>query len=241
MSESAAELQALRASTTDLLQDLGRHHWSAADVAAPSLCTGWTRGHVLTHLARNADGVAATLEGALAGAVVERYPDGWAARNAAIDAGSRRPFAELVADVRDSAARLDRTFAAVVDADGWGRVTEKGHPASHWPMARWKEVEIHRLDLAAGYSPDRWPPALVAALFEPVVGTLPDRVRQAVHVTVTPDRSLLTEFSGREWAAGEGNPVEVAGPDWAVLAWLVGRPSTAAEALTATPELGPYN
>ena len=29
-----------------------------AEVAEPSLLPGWTRGHVLTHLARNADGLA---------------------------------------------------------------------------------------------------------------------------------------------------------------------------------------
>ena len=27
------------------------------DETAPSLCAGWTRGHVLTHLARNADAI----------------------------------------------------------------------------------------------------------------------------------------------------------------------------------------
>ena len=26
------------------------------DIAAPSLLPGWTRGHVITHIARNADG-----------------------------------------------------------------------------------------------------------------------------------------------------------------------------------------
>ena len=36
---------------------------------------------------------------------------------------------------------------------------------------------------------------------------------------------------------GDGDPVSVIGPDWALLAWLVGRPAAAAAALSATPEL----
>src|SRR3954452_14899995 len=105
-------LAALRASTADLVADLDARPWTDSDVAAPSRCEGWTRGHVLTHVARNADGIADTLAGALRNEILERYPPGWAARNAAIDAGAGRPFTELVADVRDSADRLDEVLSA---------------------------------------------------------------------------------------------------------------------------------
>ena len=59
-------------------------------------------------------------------------------------------------------------------------------------------------------------------------------------MTVTPAGSLLPDFVGREWCGGEGRPIEVSGPDWAVLAWLIGRPSVAADALSAAPELAPF-
>jgi maleylpyruvate isomerase len=239
--EILTALRGVRTSTDDLLAALNAGRWSSAAVAEPSLCAGWTRGHVLTHLARNADGISETLAGALRGEIIERYPDGWESRNAAISAGARRRFAELVADVDDSAQRLDRMFCAVADADGWELETEKGHPAKHWLDARWKEVEIHRVDLAAGYTPDRWPPAMVAAMFEREIERLGERARGAVRVGVTERGSLLRDFAGREWHVGEGPAVEVVGPDWAVLAWLVGRPSVVADVLTATPELGPYN
>src|SRR3954454_10575800 len=107
MTEIMTALGAVRASAADLVADVRALPWNDSDVAAPSLCDGWTRGHVLTHVARNADGIADTLAGALRGEIVERYPDGWAARNAAIDAGAARPFTELVGDVRESAERLD--------------------------------------------------------------------------------------------------------------------------------------
>jgi len=241
VSELATALAGVRASTTDLFEWLNALDWAAADVAAPSLCTGWTRGHVLTHLARNADGIAATLAGALRGEIVERYPDGWDARNAAIDAGSGRSFASLASDVGDSAQRLEDAFAAVEAAGGWSLETEHGHPARDWPFARWKEVEIHRLDLAAGYGPDRWPPPLVAALVEREGARLRGRATSPLAVTIVAEGSVVPELAGRSWRVGDGVPIEVRGPDWAVLAWLVGRPAVAADVLTATPELAPYS
>ncbi len=242
MSEPTAFLLALRSSTADLIQDLATQQWSDADVAAPSLCAGWTRGHILTHIARNADGMSETLAGALRGEIVERYPDGWDARNAAIDEGAGRPFAALLADVRDTADRLDRMFGAIADADGWDLPTEKGSVAGGWPLRRWREVEIHRVDLDAGYTPDRWPPLFVTEILPTVADTLAKRAETAVHVTVTADGSLSGEHVGREWTAGSGgDPVEVSGPDWAVLAWLVGRPSMTGDALSATPALGEWS
>ncbi|MDT4900287.1 MAG: maleylpyruvate isomerase [Pseudonocardiales bacterium] len=238
MPETIATLQALRASTADLLQGLDAEQWSDADVAAPSLCEGWTRGHVLTHIARNADGITATLAGALRGEIVARYPDGWDARNEAIAAGATRPVTELRADVQDSADRLDRVLGAIGDADGWQRPTDQDHPAQHWVHQRWREVEIHRVDLAGAYTPDRWPALLVTEVLVDVAATLADRVDGPARVEVTAAGSLAPELVGQVWQVGEGDPVEVAGPDWAVLAWLTGRGSLALDALTAVPELG---
>src|SRR3954468_423604 len=108
--EVHAALLVLRASTGDLLAALASTRWSDADVAAPTLLPDWTRGHVLTHLARNADGIGRTLGGALRGEVVPRSPDGPAGRDADIELGAKRPATELIADVVDSAERLDRVF-----------------------------------------------------------------------------------------------------------------------------------
>jgi maleylpyruvate isomerase len=237
MPEPTAALQALRASTADLVQGLEAQKWTDADIAAPSLCDGWTRGHVLTHIARNADGISATLAGALRGDIVPRYPDGWDARNEAIAAGATRPVAVLLADVQDTADRLDRVLGAISDADGWQLTTDQDHPAEHWVRQRWREVEIHRVDLAGNYTPDRWPALLVTTELADATATLADRVDGAVRVEVAAQGSVAPELVGQVWQAGEGDPVEVAGPDWAVLAWLVGRGSLAQDALTATPNL----
>jgi maleylpyruvate isomerase len=68
-------------------------------VRSPSRLPGWTIGHVLTHLARNADGHSRRLDGALRGADVPRYPGGSAQRDSEIDAGAPRPAADIITDL----------------------------------------------------------------------------------------------------------------------------------------------
>jgi maleylpyruvate isomerase len=242
MSEPTAYLLALRASTADLIKQLTALHWSDADVAAPSLCPGWTRGHVLTHLARNADGISDTLAGALRGELVKRYPGGWDARNAAIDEGAGRPYAALLVDVRESAERLDRVLGAIGDADGWGLPTDQDSPAEAWVYRRWREVEIHRVDLAADYTPEAWPPLFVGEMLADAISALDERVSGgAVRVVVAEDGSVVPDLVGKQWTAGSGEPVEVRGPDWAILAWLVGRDAVVGDALSAAPALSDWS
>jgi maleylpyruvate isomerase len=196
---------------------------------------------VLTHIARNADGIADTIEGALRGEIVERYPDGWDARNAAIDAGSTRAYEALVEDVRDSAARVDRALEAVRQVDGWALPTAEHGTPEGWVYRRTREVLVHHVDLAGEYTPDRWPALFVSTELPEAAKSLDRRVTDgAVRVTVTADGSLSSDHVGTEWRAGSGEPVDVSGPDWAVLVWLAGRGAAAGEALTATPPLGEW-
>jgi maleylpyruvate isomerase len=235
-----ADLLVLRSSTNDLLAGLAAEKWSEDDVRAPSLLPGWTRGHVLTHIARNADSITRTLSGALRGEVVARYPGGQEGRAKDIEAGAGRHVTELLADVTESAERLDRVIGAVHDAGGWDLVTEKEQPAWRWLHQRLQEVEIHRVDLAGTYTADRWPPSLVVRALPRVAETLPERAEEAVRVEVTAEASVAPDYVGAVWDAGSGEPVDVRGPDWAVLAWLTGRPSAALGRLTATPDLRPW-
>ena len=50
-------------------------------VRGPSRLPNWTIGHVLTHIARNADGHARRLDGALRGEDLPRYAGGTSQRN----------------------------------------------------------------------------------------------------------------------------------------------------------------
>src|ERR671912_1751085 len=75
------------------------------DPRSVSLCEGWTRGHVLTHVARNADGLAALIRSAVEGTGETMYASE-ETRDADIEAGADRSPAELVEDVEQSAAVL---------------------------------------------------------------------------------------------------------------------------------------
>jgi len=240
MTSVVPALADLRTSTAALIRGVEAEQWTDADMRAPSLLPGWTRGHVLTHIARNADGIARTLAGALRGEVVARYPDGRAGRDADIATGAPRATTELIADVRESADRLDRVFGAVADADGWELPTED-RPAGDYAPARWREVEIHRVDLAGGYKPDEWPASFISYLLPVLVDTVPTRAHGALKITVTPDCSTTTDLSGSVWTLGSGEQINVAGPDWALLAWLAGRPQVVEGVLSTPPSLGPWS
>ena len=76
---------------------------SDAQMRDPSLLPGWTRGHVLTHVARNADGLVNLMRWARTGTKIPMYASA-ESRSADVEAGSGRPAASLAADVRESAA-----------------------------------------------------------------------------------------------------------------------------------------
>jgi maleylpyruvate isomerase len=235
-------LDDMRAATANLLDDLTARGWTDRDAHAPSLLPGWTRGHVLTHLARNADGIERTVSGALRGERLDRYPHGTEGRNADIEAGATRPAAELLADLRSSADRLDTAFAAVAAAGAW-QLECDDRTTGAYVGARWGEVEIHRVDLADGYSPRSWPAAFVRAKLPEVVAGLDARIAagRAVRIEVEPAGSTVAELAGTVWTCGGGTePDAVAGPDWAILAWALGRPDAAREAIGALPELAPW-
>lgn len=139
----------------------------------------WTVGHVLTHIARNADSHTRMLRAALAGEAVTQYEGGVEARAAAIEAGANRPAEELVADVRASNESLEQTYAAMTPA-GWA-----GHglnpDGSEWPCMlmpfhRWREVEVHHVDLGLDYTPSDWPLDYIARELPVSLETLPRRL-----------------------------------------------------------------
>ena len=129
------------------------------DVRRPSLLPGWTVGHVLAHLARNADSHVQRAEAAVRGEVVDQYAGGDAGREAEIDDGSRRPAAEIIEDVRSSARAVDHAWAAV-PAEAWvGRsrdATGRERPLFELPSRRWQEVEVHAVDVGVVSHRD-WP------------------------------------------------------------------------------------
>ena len=161
---------------------------------SPSRLPRWTIGHVLTHLARNADGHARRLDGALRREDVPRYPGGRAQRNSEIDAGASRPAAGMVADLAASQHRLELVWERSAAAN-WPHTELRGD--DHWPTTasparRLREVEMHHVDLGVGYEPADWPEDYIAWELPMLLATVPSRLRRSEDA-----RAFVEWLSGR--------------------------------------------
>jgi maleylpyruvate isomerase len=151
-----------------------------ADLRAPSLLPGWTRAHVLAHLARNADAMRNLLIGARSGQDRPAYASAQA-RDADIERGAAMTAKDLIADLADSSMAL-RALAQDLPDQAWKarvRVLDSApFPAAELLTRRLVEVELHHCDLCVGYSPADWPPAFAAMeLTEPMRSQRQDRLR----------------------------------------------------------------
>lgn len=168
-------------------------------VHGPSRLPGWTVGHVLTHVARNADGHARRLDAALQGENLARYPGGSTQRNSDIAGGADRPATEIVADLSEAQARLDRVWESSVAA-GWPHSDLLGSddwPTTASPSRRLREVEMHHVDLGMGYEPSDWPEEYVKWELPFMLATVPDRAEDVADV-----RQLVAWLSGRAEVPG---------------------------------------
>jgi maleylpyruvate isomerase len=148
----------------------------------PCLLPGWSVGHLLTHIARNADSVVRRFDGVLRGEVVDQYVGGREGREADIEAGAHRTARELVDDVRQSSEAAN-DICARMPADAWNApcrsVTGSEMSAAHVLLSRWREVEVHHVDLGLGYTHADWPADMVEACLPGVLDSLLRRTDKA--------------------------------------------------------------
>lgn len=185
-----------------------------ADLTAPSLCEGWSRGHVLAHLARNADALGRLVGWAVTGQEVAGYAS-VEARNRDIEDGARQDLAALQQDTARSAAAFRRRAEELQGQSGLAEVrTGSASPfmaGDQLPWARLREVTYHHVDLDAGFGFADAEPEIVNRGLDEAVARLGDK----------PDCPGLTLISadGRRWALGGGGQ-EVHGPPAGLLLWL---------------------
>lgn len=164
----------------------------------PSLLPGWTVGHVLTHLARNAEAMVLRVQASRQGELIEQYPGGREGRDHQITMGASRSADELIEDVIDWSRALDREFGQLPDS-AWDlqvrTVRGDTHAISLLPFRRWREVEVHIADLDLGPTPQHWTPELVSRLLPRLLEQLPSR---------TDENALAAWMLGR----GEPPPLE---------------------------------
>lgn len=198
------------------------------EVSGKTLVPPWTRGHVITHVARAADSLCRLLTWARTGVETPQYA-GLDARAAEIEAGARRPVHELVADVVASAERFDDAIRSL-PGGAWSHEVRMRTGELRTPealaSARLRELEVHHVDLAAGYRFAEVPPPTARLIIDDLVDA--QRRREGVpplRIEAT-DTDLTHEL-------GTGGPT-IRGTQADLLGWLTGR-TTGATLTTSRP------
>ncbi len=196
-----------------------------AALSGPSLLPGWTVGHVLTHIARNADAYTNLLTWARTGVQTPAYASP-AEREQGIEAGAGRPLREQLEDLRAAHERFADAGAAMT-AEAWTFVLPPlGQSAAAVPWARLREVEVHHVDLGDRYAPGDWSDAFALRLLREVVTTAGDGWPAMELRPFGIDHALRI-------GTGDNLPV-VGGPTKSLAAWLTGRADGAD--LTVSPD-----
>jgi maleylpyruvate isomerase len=213
------------------------------DWSAPSLLPGWTRAHVVAHLALNAEGMARALRGVVADDTDDDEP------RTMYDSDDQRDSDIAALAGADASQLRDRLLAgtsaindamASVPATGWqGRVerTPGGRTmaTASLPGMRLREVEIHHVDLGAGYTTADWSREFAELLLDAM-----SRRDATTSFEVKPLDSDRTWLYG---AAEAEYPVTVVtGPAADLGWWLTGRPApdTVSCSHGELPEIGAW-
>jgi maleylpyruvate isomerase len=190
----------------------------------PSHLDGWSRAHIVSHLARNADALGNLLTWARTGVVTPMYPSA-EARAEAIEVGVARPLEEQRADLVDASARFVADCDSMSEA-GWdAEVRTRANRAIRGveiPWMRLRESWVHAVDLDAG--------ATFAAVPRAVVDPLLDEVARGLAARDDcPPMTIVQRDGSREWRVGprDGATVTVEHDGPVLLAWLLGRDASA--------------
>lgn len=209
-------LAALDASTQSLVRTV--ETMRDDQVVEPSLLPNWTRGHVLTHLARNGDALLNLVTWARTGTETPMYPSP-EHRAADIEAGAARSVREHLVDISTSADRLKAALDSLT-AEQWQRTIAWGRdsretPAASIPVLRRVEVEVHHVDLDLDYTLAHLPEDLIEWMIADRAADLSARDDLGGFVLTANDDE------GR-WVVKGGGP-EITGTPPSLLGWLLGR------------------
>jgi maleylpyruvate isomerase len=198
---------------------------------APSALPGWTRAHVVAHVARNAEALTRLATWARTGVETPMYPSR-EHRAAEIESSAKAAVEVLRAELGTTAQALDAALAAL-DAATWQAEVRSALgrpiPAAEIPWMRVREVWLHAVDLDAGVTVADLAPDVVDTLLDDATGTLSAAEGCPPAVLAPTDRD-------RTWPLGPASdaPLQVRGEAAQVLGWLVGRTDAdGVEAVTA--------
>jgi maleylpyruvate isomerase len=210
------------------------------DWRTSSLLPGWTRGHVVAHLALNAEGLSRCLHGVVGAEQDGARPmyDSDEKRDSDIDDLARAHPSEIRDRLLGGTTVLHDAFAAMPEA-AWERRVDRtpggrSMRTSSLPSMRLRELEIHHVDLGLAYTTRDWSETFSVLLLNAMTKRLhpPERIEV---------RPLDVD---RNWILGpHGDQGEVVtGPAADLGWWLTGRP--APETLSCSrgelPEIGAW-
>ena len=180
-----------------------------------SLLPKWSRGHVLSHLARNAESHVHLLGAAGRGEIAEQYVGGRNSRLAGIEDSSGLSATELVADVRRSIYMLEAAWASASPTTWTGEGLNSAGATIHMSeivFLRWREVEVHHADLALEFTWRQWSDVYVRLELERQIMLW--RSRKPMGMTAVPDAALrLSPRHRLAWLLGRVQVDGLAQPD----------------------------
>lgn len=213
-------LKRIAIATTALLRDT--LDLEPEDWLADSLLPGWSRAHVVTHVARDADALRRLISASRTGDPVPLYSSEGTKFND-IERGAERGGLDLHVDLDTSAGELARLCERVEDWTVPVRLQGGEFPLSVVTLIRLQELTQHHLDLRTSFSWADLEPVPARWLLEWVLLLLRDDASLPA-IDIVSDAGVTASLG-----SGEDRRV-VSGPDAALWAWLIGR--TDGEGLT---------
>ncbi len=181
------------------------------EMAAPSLCEGWTRTEVIGHVASNGRAMVNLIDWAVSGEERPMYASKEARAESIADLAAL-PRQELIAEVQASAAHFAEQVQRLSGELAAPELTVGGKdiPATSVVALRIAEVVVHHHDLDTAWTIEEADPDSLLNALEAAVRTL--RAKDA------PGMTLTTEERD-EWVIGDG-ALHVTSDREGLLQWL---------------------
>ena len=229
----SAPLHAIRAAKREATQRLLGATMGLSDDEwqAPSRLAGWTRAHIATHIARNAEAFEAVTKAVVAHQEVPHLYPSDELRDRDIERGAERTGLQLQIDLDTTAGSLNATFDALDDMEPGTAVwltNDIRVDITDLPALRLAEIALHHVDLDLGMTVDDLPDVPARTLLEWVCFRLRDRPE-------VPAMRIVSDSGLTDRIGGVGFATTVHGPDGALAGWLSGRGGT--ERLTGADQL----
>ena len=202
-------------------------HLDDPTARAASGLPGWSRGHVITHIANFSEAMTRQVDEALQGRLIEVYDGGRPARDAAIEAGANRPSAELRSHLSEAVTTLLSAWGKV-GPDDWDRpILHRNSNLSAGVNATWRELTVHTTDLDLGLTPANWSKPFCLHLLD----FLRPRTPEGIHLILRSEDTTWENGTGEDrtligtltdltaWYAGRTPPNPIQGPTPDLLPW----------------------